>query len=56
MTTAERKADTRRKIQLGGLILKAGLAFEEPAVADRPLPYRDCPEPAHTLLSRHLLR
>jgi hypothetical protein len=32
MTTAERKADTRRKIQLGGLILKAGLAVEEPAV------------------------
>jgi len=56
MTTAERKADTRRKIQLGGLILKAGLAFEEPAVADRPLPYRHCPEPARTLLSRHLLR
>jgi hypothetical protein len=32
MTTAERKADTRRKIQLGGLVLKAGLAAEEPAV------------------------
>jgi len=32
MTTAERKADTRRKLQLGGLILKAGLAVEEPAV------------------------
>jgi hypothetical protein len=32
MTTAERKADTRRKIQLGGLIVKAGLAAEEPAV------------------------
>jgi hypothetical protein len=30
--TAERKADARRKIQLGGLISKAGLAFEEPAV------------------------
>jgi hypothetical protein len=32
MTTAERKSDTRRKIQLGGLIVKAGLAAEEPAV------------------------
>lgn len=32
MTTAERKADTRRKIQLGGLISKVGLAAEEPAV------------------------
>jgi len=32
MTTAERKADTRHKIQLGGLIVKAGLAAEEPAV------------------------
>lgn len=32
MTTAERKADTRRKIQLGGLIIKAGLAEEELAV------------------------
>ena len=28
----ERKADTRRKIQLGGLIVKAGLAAEDPAV------------------------
>src|SRR5262245_54420425 len=28
----ERKADTRRKIQLGGLIVKAGLATEEPSV------------------------
>jgi hypothetical protein len=27
-----RKADTRRKIQLGGLIVKAGLAEEEAAV------------------------
>jgi hypothetical protein len=32
MTAAERKEDTRRKIQLGGLIIKAGLATEEPAV------------------------
>jgi hypothetical protein len=32
MTSAERKADTRRKIQLGGLIIKAGLTTEEPAV------------------------
>jgi hypothetical protein len=32
MSSAERKADTRRKIQLGGLIVKAGLATEEPAV------------------------
>jgi len=32
MSTFERKADTRRKIQLGGLIIKAGLAGEEPAV------------------------
>jgi hypothetical protein len=32
MTTEERKADTRRKIQLGGLIAKARLAFEAPAV------------------------
>jgi hypothetical protein len=29
---AERRRDTRRKIQLGGLIIKAGLADEEPAV------------------------
>lgn len=28
----ERRQDTRRKIQLGGLIVKAGLADEEPAV------------------------
>jgi hypothetical protein len=28
----ERKQDTRRKIQLGGLIVKAGLADEPPAV------------------------
>jgi hypothetical protein len=32
ITTADRKAETRRKIQLGGLIIKAGLAAEEPAV------------------------
>jgi hypothetical protein len=32
MTPADRKTDTRRKIQLGGLIIKAGLASEEPAV------------------------
>jgi hypothetical protein len=32
ITTSERKAETRRKIQLGGLIIKAGLAAEEPAV------------------------
>jgi Conjugal transfer protein TraD len=29
---AERRLDTRRKIQLGGLVIKAGLADEEPAV------------------------
>jgi Conjugal transfer protein TraD len=29
---AERRRDTRRKIQLGGLVIKAGLADEEPAV------------------------
>lgn len=28
----ERRQDTRRKIQLGGLVVKAGLADEEPAV------------------------
>jgi hypothetical protein len=32
MTPTERKTDTRRKIQLGGLIIKAGLASEEPAI------------------------
>ena len=32
MTPAERKTDARRKIQLSGLIIKAGLASEEPAV------------------------
>ena len=32
MTTAERKADTRRKTRLGGLIVKAGLAYEDTAV------------------------
>jgi hypothetical protein len=29
---AERRLDTRRKIQLGGLVIKAGLADEAPAV------------------------
>ena len=29
---AERRRDTRRKIQLGGLVIKAGLADEESAV------------------------
>ena len=29
---AERRLDTRRKIQLGGLVIKTGLADEEPAV------------------------
>jgi hypothetical protein len=29
---ADRRLDTRRKIQLGGLVIKAGLADEEPAV------------------------
>ena len=29
---AARKADTFRKIQLGGLVIKAGLAAHEPAV------------------------
>jgi hypothetical protein len=28
----ERRQDTRRKIQFGGLVIKAGLANEEPAV------------------------
>ena len=28
----ERRLDTRRKIQFGGLVIKAGLAGEEPAV------------------------
>ena len=32
MTGNERKADTRRKIQLGGLVIKAGLAAEDAAV------------------------
>jgi Conjugal transfer protein TraD len=32
VTDAERRRDTRRKIQLGGLIIKAGLTDEEPAV------------------------
>ena len=29
---AARKADTFRKIQLGGLVIKAGISAEEPAV------------------------
>jgi Conjugal transfer protein TraD len=29
---AERRLDTRHKIQLGGLVIKAGLGNEEPAV------------------------
>jgi hypothetical protein len=29
---AARKADTYRKIQLGGLVIKAGLSDEDPAV------------------------
>jgi hypothetical protein len=29
---ADRRLDTRRKIQLGGLVIKAGLGDEEPAV------------------------
>jgi hypothetical protein len=29
---AERRLDTRHKIQLGGLVIKAGLAGEAPAV------------------------
>jgi len=29
---AERRLDTRHKIQLGGLVIKAGLGDEEPAV------------------------
>jgi hypothetical protein len=32
VATDERRRDTRRKIQLGGLVIKAGLADEEPAV------------------------
>lgn len=28
----ERRLDTRRKIQLGGLVIKAGLGDEEPAL------------------------
>jgi Conjugal transfer protein TraD len=40
MATAERKADARRKIQLGGLIIKAGLAEEEPPY------YLGCSPPA----------
>lgn len=29
---AARKADTYRKIQLGGLVIKSGIADEEPAI------------------------
>ncbi len=32
MTHEERKLDTRRKIAMGGLVIKAGLDHEEPAV------------------------
>jgi len=32
MSTRERKLDTRRKIQFGGLVIKAGLSDEELAV------------------------
>jgi hypothetical protein len=32
VTTDERRADTRRKIQLGGLVIKAGIAAEDAAV------------------------
>ena len=32
MTSLQRTAETRRTFQLGGLIVKAGLAGEEPAV------------------------
>jgi conjugative transfer protein TraD len=32
MTSLQRTAETRRTFQLGGLIVKAGLAEEEPAV------------------------
>ena len=32
MSTEERKRDTRHKIQLGGLVIKAGIGNEEPAV------------------------
>jgi len=32
MTSFQRTAETRRTFQLGGLIIKAGLAEEEPAV------------------------
>jgi len=31
-TTADRKKDTREKIQLGGLIVKAGLRYEKRAL------------------------
>jgi conjugative transfer protein TraD len=32
MSTEERKLDTRRKIQFGGLVIKAGLGAEDLAV------------------------
>ena len=32
MSSEERKRDTRKKIALGGLVIKAGLEHEEPAV------------------------
>lgn len=32
MTTEERKKDTREKIELGGLIVKAGLRYEKRAL------------------------
>ena len=32
LTMLERKADTRRKIQLGGLVIKSGIADFPPAV------------------------
>lgn len=32
MTTDERKKDTREKIELGGLIVKAGLRYEKRAL------------------------
>ena len=32
MSHEERKLDTRRKIAIGGLVIKAGLDHEEPAV------------------------
>ena len=32
MTASARKADTYRKIQLGGLVIKSGLSAHQPAV------------------------